>query len=109
MKLTELKKKIDEALKIHDDYDVKIITEDDFDRCIDEPDDCGVDPGRFIFYIHVDVSIIREECDKYHIDDDDSMELCSVCDIYHSDKIECPKCWSIRMKKKIKELTLMKE
>jgi len=81
MKLTELKRCIDEALKLHDDYDVKV-------NC-KEINGCGVDSGRFNFNIHIDISLAL--CNEYHIKDDDSMEYCSICNCYYSADEECPR------------------
>ena len=82
MKLTELKEKIDEALKLHDDYDIKINYE--------EIDECGIDSGRFNFNIYVNDQIFG--CDEYHIEEDEDMEYCNICSIYHSRDIKCSGC-----------------
>lgn len=58
MKLTELKDKIDAALKLHDDYDVKIIAEDFMEYHTFDPDNIGIDEGRFNFNIYVDIKEI---------------------------------------------------
>jgi len=86
MKLTELKNKIDVALKLHDDYDVKIITTDE----VLEIEDCGIDGGKFNFCIEVDIPAIYIECEGYHIEDDIGMEHCSICDVHYSVDEECP-------------------
>lgn len=99
MKLTELKKKIDEALKLHSNYNVKIVTGDVFES--------NIDSGRFNFNIHVDVSSLR--CDEYHIEDDEDMEYCSVCDVYYPDRIECPSCELKEIKRRRENVLQNKE
>jgi len=91
MKLIELKNKIDEALKLHDDYDVKVNHE--------EIDECGIDSGRFNFNIFVDDQIF--DCDSYHIEYDDSVENCSICNVYYPADTECPSCELKRIKKNL--------
>lgn len=88
MKLTELKEKIDEALRLHDDYDVRILTGDDFDET--KVIDGEIDSGRFYFNIYVDLSSVL--CIGYHIEDDMGMEHCSICNVYYSSDEECPGC-----------------
>lgn len=88
MKLTELKNKIDEALRQHDDYDVRITTDDNFDEA--KVVDGEIDSGRFYFNIHIDVSSVL--CIGYHIEDDMGMEYCSICNCYYSADKECPGC-----------------
>jgi len=102
MKLTKLKNKIDEALKLHDDYDVKIITDDE----ILEIEDCGIDSGRFNFNIEVDVPVVYEECNEYHIEDDIGIEYCSICVVYHSAEKECPGCELNKIKESVKKTLL---
>ena len=89
MKLTELKDKIDEALKLHNDYDVKVNHE--------EIDECGIDPGRFNFNIYAP----ELECDGYHIEGDEDMEHCSICTVYYPVDKECPSCELKRIKKNL--------
>ncbi len=55
MKLTELKKKIDAALKLHDDYDVRIIAKSFADSHILDLDEAGIDRGRFNFDLYINV------------------------------------------------------
>lgn len=95
MKLTELKNEMIKAFKQHGDYDVKIVTNDD----ILEIKECGLNPSRYIFEIYADVS--KLQCEGYHIEDDDLMEHCSNCDIYHQRDIKCPGCVLIKLKKNL--------
>jgi len=80
MKLTELKNKIDEALKLHDDYDVKILT--------GKVPDCSISSDRSDFNIHIDVP----EGEEYHIVEEEDMEYCRTCELYHLSGKECPGC-----------------
>ncbi len=90
MKLTELKSSIDAALRLHDDYDVKV-------NC-KELDECRIDPGRFNFNIHSS----EFECESYHVEEDTGMEHCNICNVYYSAAEECPSCELKVIKKKIK-------
>ena len=94
MKLTELKNKIDEALRLHDDYDVVITTDDN----ILDIEECGVDSGRFNFNVELDASVV---CEEYHIEEDDYMEHCSNCGVYHSRDGKCPSCNLRKLKKNL--------
>ena len=96
MKLTELKRCIDEALKLHDDYDVRILTDDWNDSIIV---DGRIDSGRFNFNIHVDVTSVL--CEDYHIEEDDSMGNCSICNCYYSVDKKCPRCELKKLKKNL--------
>lgn len=82
MKLTELRDKIKEALKLHEDYDVFIKIDDE--EIKPHIDDCNISSSRYSFLIR-----IKNECDIYHIED---MKYCNVCDIYYPNHIECPSC-----------------
>ena len=94
MKLTELKNSIDEALKQHSDYDVVI---DGLDI-----EGCGVDLGRFNFNIGID----GFKCDEYHIEEDDSMVYCSICEIYYPSGKDCPGCKIKKIKESVKKALL---
>jgi len=89
MLLTELKEKIDDALKLHQDYEVKVNET--------EIDECGIDSSRFNFNIFVDDQIFN--CDEYHIEEDDSIILCDKCNIYYPNDNECPGCELNQIKK----------
>ena len=92
MKLTELRNQIDEALKLHDDYDVKIVLED-----VTDIEDIGIDPGRFNFNIYVEDKSFS--CYDYHIEEDEDMEHCGICSVYYSTDKECPSCELKELKK----------
>ncbi len=98
MWLTELKNEIDKALTRCDDFEVKLIVNEQQIGV----DSCGIDPGRFVFNIMADNKIYN--CDEYHIEEDDSLELCSICGVYHSNEDVCPKCELISFKKVINAL-----
>ena len=55
MKLTELKEKIDEALKLHDDYDVRIVTRAFAQDHMLDLDEASIDLGRFNFDLYINV------------------------------------------------------
>jgi Zn finger protein HypA/HybF involved in hydrogenase expression len=92
MKLTELKNKIDEALRLQDDYDVKVNYK--------EIDECNIDDGRFNFNIFADDQIF--DCDRYHIVDDDEMEYCESCEMYYPSGKDCPGCKLKELRKRLK-------
>lgn len=56
MKLTELRDKINEALRLHDNYGVKIIAENFIEDHILEIDTVGIAVGRFNFHIRTDIT-----------------------------------------------------
>jgi len=99
MKLTELKNEMIKAFRQHGDYDIKIITDDR----VFEIEDCGIDSGRFNFYIEVDIPVVYEECEGYHIEDDDLMNHCSICSIYYQTD-ECPGCILKKLRKDFRTL-----
>ena len=101
MKLTELKEKINEALKLNDDYDVRILTDDWNDSIIV---DGRIDSGRFYFNIHVDVTSVL--CEGYHIENDLGMKCCSICNVYYSVDEECPSCKLRNFKESVKKALL---
>ena len=55
MKLTELRDKINEALKMNDDYEVKIVAEAFSQNHILDIDDAGIDRDRFNFNLCINV------------------------------------------------------
>ncbi len=55
MKLTELKEKIDEALKLHDDYDVRIVAEAFAQDHMLDLDGANIDRDRFNFDLYINV------------------------------------------------------
>ncbi len=61
MKLTELKEKIDAALKLHDDYDVKILVEDYMDYHTLDADEVNIDPGKFNFNISINITRLIDD------------------------------------------------
>ncbi len=99
MELSELKIEIDKALKLHDDYEVEILVNGNKTSV----EDCGIDGGRFIFLIEAK-EVETTDCDEYHITYDDDMEYCGICNVYHPDKEECPRCELTNLRKKIEEL-----
>jgi len=94
MKLTEIKNSINEALRLQDDYDVRIITED---GSVDKME-CGVDSGRFNFNIYTDLP----SCEEYHIENDDDMRYCSKCKIHIPSGESCPGCELKEVRKRLK-------
>lgn len=101
MKLTELKDKIDEALKMNDDYEVVMKTSND--EIIPHIDDCNIGPGRRSFMIDLE----DFGCEEYHIDNDEDMEYCSTCDIYYPESIKCPGCELNRLKTQTKKIHIL--
>ena len=100
MKLTELKDSINEALKLHDDYDIRILTDEVHVEI--EAVRSGIDSGRFCFNIYVNTVVWP--CERYHVEDDDMMECCSHHDLYHLDTEKCPACQLMYIKQKLKKL-----
>ncbi len=102
MLLSELKQEIDAALKMQDDYVVKIRV-NEVELSIE---DAGVNADRFNFLIVADEDEAENklQCLDYHIDDDEEMEFCDTCNVYYVIGDECPKCKLTKLQSELEDM-----